>query len=186
MAITINPSGQTITQYNVQLGGASNLLSNGGAGSSGQYLVSNGGASAPTFQNPPIFQTSIQLSSAQIKALNVTPVTVVPAQGVGLVIQIVSCSSAFAYAGNNAFTGGGACGLKYASGGGTSIANSVMTVTGITGTTNYYNIPLLASVATTAANTENQPVVITNTGSAYTGNASADNTCTIYVTYIII
>lgn len=176
------------TAYGVICGGTTTTgnLQNAGAGSTGQYLVSNGASSLPTFQNPPLFATSVQLTSAQIKALNVTPVTIVPAQGAGLVIQIVSCSSAFSYAGTNAFTGGGACGLKYASGSGTSIANSIMTTTQMLSTNNYYVIPLLASIATNASNTENQPVVITNTGSAYAGNAAADNTCTIYVTYLII
>lgn len=46
---TINPSGQTITQYTVQVGGATNLLASVGPGSSGQILQSAGAASNPAY-----------------------------------------------------------------------------------------------------------------------------------------
>jgi len=50
MPTTINPSGQTITQYNVQSGGASNLLNNiAPSATSGIPLVSQGVAAQPIF-----------------------------------------------------------------------------------------------------------------------------------------
>jgi len=50
MPTTINPSDQTITQYNVQTGGASNLLNNVAPSStSGVPVISQGAASQPIF-----------------------------------------------------------------------------------------------------------------------------------------
>ena len=49
MVTTINPSDQTITQYTVQVGGASNLLASVGPGSAGQMLQSAGNASNPAY-----------------------------------------------------------------------------------------------------------------------------------------
>lgn len=50
MPTTINPSGQTITQYNVQTGGASNLLNNVSPSStSGVPVISQGSSSQPVF-----------------------------------------------------------------------------------------------------------------------------------------
>lgn len=46
---TINPSDQTITQYTVQVGGASNLLASVGPGSVGQVLQSAGNAANPAY-----------------------------------------------------------------------------------------------------------------------------------------
>ncbi len=50
MATTINPSDQTITQYNIQTGGASNLLNNVAPSStSGVPVISQGASSQPVF-----------------------------------------------------------------------------------------------------------------------------------------
>jgi hypothetical protein len=50
MATTINPSDQTITQYNIQTGGASNLLNNvAPSATSGVPIISQGSSSQPIF-----------------------------------------------------------------------------------------------------------------------------------------
>ncbi len=50
MATTINPSDQTITQYNIQTGGASNLLNNVAPSStSGVPIISQGASAQPVF-----------------------------------------------------------------------------------------------------------------------------------------
>lgn len=50
MPTTINPSGQTITQYNIQTGGASNLLNNVAPSStSGVPVISQGASAQPIF-----------------------------------------------------------------------------------------------------------------------------------------
>ena len=49
MPTTINPSGQTITQFNALVGGATNLIANVGPGTSGQILQSAGNASNPAY-----------------------------------------------------------------------------------------------------------------------------------------
>jgi len=50
MATTINPSDQTITQYNTLTGDSNNLINNVSPGTSGQVLTSNGASAQPTFQ----------------------------------------------------------------------------------------------------------------------------------------
>src|SRR5579863_6385780 len=50
MPTTINPSDQTITQYNIQTGGASNLLNNvSPSATSGVPVISQGASSQPVF-----------------------------------------------------------------------------------------------------------------------------------------
>lgn len=50
MATTINPSDQTITQYNIQTGGANNLLNNvAPSATSGVPVISQGASSQPIF-----------------------------------------------------------------------------------------------------------------------------------------
>ena len=53
MPTLINPSGQTITQYNVQTGGANNLLNNVTPSTAGYVLTSNGVSAQPSFQAVP-------------------------------------------------------------------------------------------------------------------------------------
>ncbi len=49
-AVTTNSCNQTITQYNVQTGSATNTLNQVAPGASGTVLTSNGASSQPTFQ----------------------------------------------------------------------------------------------------------------------------------------
>jgi len=49
MATTINPSDQTITQYNIQTGGANNLLNNVAPGATGIPVISQGVSAQPIF-----------------------------------------------------------------------------------------------------------------------------------------
>jgi hypothetical protein len=49
MPTTINSSGQTITQFDALVGGATNLIANVGPGSSGQVLQSGGNAANPAY-----------------------------------------------------------------------------------------------------------------------------------------
>jgi fibronectin-binding autotransporter adhesin len=49
MPTTINPSGQTITQFDTLAGAASNLIASVGPGSSGQVLQSGGNAANPAY-----------------------------------------------------------------------------------------------------------------------------------------
>jgi len=53
MPTTINPSDQTITQYALQSGGASNLLNNINAVATGQVLISSGVSAQPAFSDTP-------------------------------------------------------------------------------------------------------------------------------------
>lgn len=73
MPTTINPSDQTITQYTVQVGGASNTLASVGPGTSGQILQSAGNASNPaystsTYPTTNAVNTLLYASSANVMA----------------------------------------------------------------------------------------------------------------------
>lgn len=57
MATTINPSNQTITQFAIQIGGASNVLAGVAIGSTAQFLQANTGA-APTWSTATLPSTA--------------------------------------------------------------------------------------------------------------------------------
>jgi len=73
MPTTINPSDQTITQFTVQVGGASNTLVSVGPGTSGQILQSAGNAanaaySTSTYPTTNAVSTLLYASSANVMA----------------------------------------------------------------------------------------------------------------------
>lgn len=71
------------------------------------------------------------LSSAQLKAIFATPITVIAAPGAGFYIRILSVSAKYIY-GGTAYTGSNALNLQYSGGGGT--VGQVFTSTIMTGT----------------------------------------------------
>lgn len=78
-------------------------------GSSGNVLTSNGTnwlSSAPTASG--IITVTGTLSSAQIKSLNGTPITVIAAPGGFMAIKIVNASAKFNYGGGGVFVAGAA------------------------------------------------------------------------------
>ena len=244
MPTTINPSGQTITQYNVQSGAALNLLNNiappatsgiplvsqgvaaqpifstvgvagggtgvttftpyavitggttatgplqnvSGVGSSGQILTSNGASALPTWQTGSggtgTFNcTTVTLTSAQVKALRATPITVVAAQGAGVWIIPLMYAAKLIYGGTNAFSNGQSLGLFYASGS-DGLFNVVNTGTQLNVTTdkNWFGPSVATVQAPLPASVENQDLQIKNTGgSEITGNAANNNTFKITV-----
>ncbi len=78
-------------------------------GSDGKILTSSSGASsgvayATTTSNPTILSSSVVLTSAQVKALRATPITILSAQGAGTISIPFFTILKMTYGGNNAFT----------------------------------------------------------------------------------
>ncbi len=166
-----------------------------GLGTAGQVLTSNGAGTLPTWQagggGGGLLTATVTLTSAQVKALNGTPVTLIAAQGAGTMISIVSwiCKLNF---GSNAFTsaGGGQIGLYYTNNASsTGLIANILGNTSLTSTSNQTWIgPIVQyTTATPAPSTtkENTPVVV-DANATIAGNAANDNTVYVNVLYQII
>lgn len=157
------------------------------AGTSGNVLTSNGtdwvSSAAP---GGGMLSATVVLTSAQVKALNVTPIQLIAAPGAGKVIWITSTITKLTYGGTSAFTTGGTIQLRYNNGTG-QIAQSQAGVTAqLNATTNQYLRQVPTDLATTTNTAlENLSIVVFNSGSAYAGNAANDNTFTVTCTYFI-
>ena len=133
MATTNNSSNYQVTQYNVLLGGANNLLSGlapgtsgqllqtagagtnpiwttatfpSTAGTSGNVLTSNGTnwTSAPVTAGGGYLSASGTITSAQVKALHGTPQQLIAAPGAGKVIIVTQTVCKLNYGGTNTFS----------------------------------------------------------------------------------
>lgn len=155
------------------------------AGTSGNVLQSDGTNFVSTaFTSPGSLNYATKtLTSAQVKALNVTQIEVVPAPGLGkVIIPISQCIYKLTYGGSNAFTGGGAVGVYW----GTTV-QAISSSAAITGTASVYNGTIPSSLGNTAiASLENIALNLFNTGSAFTGNAAGNNTVGVSFMYFII
>jgi hypothetical protein len=136
---------------------------------------------------------TLAITNAQAKALRATPLTIVNAPGAGKIINPVSCTVGLIYGGTNAFTSAinDVLGLKYKDG--TTASLFTGAVQGfIQATTNSLSlmVPAVAAGSTvniTKANADNQPLVVHNiTASEIAGNAGADNTLLVTLTYQIL
>ena len=212
MPTTINPSDQTITQYTVQVGGASNLLASVGPGSSGQVLQSAGNASNPAYSTatyPSTAGTSgniltsdgtnfvssaivgnikiatLTLNATQIRALNSSPAEIVAAPAAGSVLIPLSLTCKFNYGGNNAFVTGGNLNL-YSSGTAGKVWIQFNTAI-YTGTVdNIYAAGAVAGGSAAFTNIEAQNLVLATATIDPTGNASNDNTLVFSLLYQVL
>ncbi len=136
----------------------------------------------------PLIYVSLILTSSQIKALHGTPIQVIPAQGAGKVISILSnvyCK--FNYGGSNVFIAGAAqtVSLFY---GTTNLVATGSTNAMLIGSTSTYLEAAAATINGAAiANLENQPLNLYNSvATEITGNAANDNTITLSFIYYVI
>lgn len=187
------------TAYGVLCGGTTStgaVQSIAGVGTSGQVLTSNGAAALPTFQSfgsLVILHTTITLTSAQIKAITTTPITIVAAQGAGTVVVPLLATTKFVYGGTNAFTGGGSNNAVVLTFVGatpsSSVGNAVVSDATITGTTTTYSFSAFnqsTRSSITAASCENSALIAFSPGIALTGNAANNNTLTIDLFYQVL
>lgn len=136
---------------------------------------------------------TLLMTNAQAKAFRATPVTIVAAPGAGKVIVPVSCLISLIYGGTNAFVQGGAgdnFSLKLKdSGGAILMSGGIGAFTQNTTSAFSLMVPGLAAGSSsniTKANGDNQPLVVHNQAAAeLTGNAGADNTFLLTLTYLI-
>jgi len=166
------------------------------AGTSGNVLVSEGTNWNSQVFTPPatgtVITVQVTLTSAQVKALNATPITLVAAPGAGLFIKLVQASSKLNYGGSNVFIAGASqnIGLYYGAGGTAGYSgSSLMTNATLTANTTQYNFAASpAPMATVAASSlENKALVIQNpVATEITGNAANNNTIVIAAQYCII
>ena len=139
---------------------------------------------------------SVVLTSAQVKALNATPITLVAAQGAGTVIVpagTIVCKKF--YGGSNVWVGGASqtIELVYGSTSTTGITlQSVVGSTQITNTNTQYTFPLKdddfgAGGLILAADCENLGIFVKNPiGTEISGNAANDNTISIVMPYYVV
>ncbi len=183
------------TAYAVLCGGTTNtaaLQSVASVGTAGQVLTSNGAGALPTFQTV-VQTTTVTLTSAQVKALRATPITIVAAPGVNKVVNILSCFVKLKYGGTSAFTAGASQTLRlgYIGTGGTAILTTALANTSIVATTD--RVAFSGATANTgfadtgATLATNSAVVIYNSvATEISGNAANDNTIVVSVTYQIV
>lgn len=132
------------------------------------------------------------ITNAQAKALRATPLTLVVAQGVGKLIVPIQCTISLIYGGTNAFTSAASdvFALKYKDGTTPSLySGGVQAFVQATTSGMSLFVPAVAagaSVNITKAQGDNQPLVIHNqTASEIAGNAGADNTFLVTLSYTI-
>jgi len=125
----------------------------------------------------------IDLTSAQIKALNATPVTIVAAPGANLAIVPIMVSLVFNYGGTNVFTET-ADDLSIGYAGGAEIME--IESTGLIDQTNDEWRAITFSHAESFIPEENVAVEITNLDGEIAGNAGGDNTARVRLLYTIV
>jgi hypothetical protein len=163
-----------------------------GVGSSGNVLTSNGAAALPTWQavSGPggLTYVTLNITSAQIKALHGTPIAIVAAPGSGKVLQVLGPVYAkFNYGGTNVFTAAASQTIDIIYGTATDLTNLVNNGI-IVGTTSEYTIHNITSpIAATLANTENLALNLYNPVSTeISGNAANNNTVTVSFFYATV
>src|SRR5262245_4391760 len=133
-----------------------------------------------------VFTTTVSLTSAQIKAIRATPITMVAAPGAGRILEFVSAILLLDYGGTNVFTeAGNNLAVRYTDGSG-AIVSQTIEMTGFidqsADTATSAEAKIDAIVAKTGC--ENQALVLHNTsGAEIAGNAGADNVVRVKVTY---
>jgi len=148
--------------------GTNNNFQNTGTTASPVWSLNQAGLIPSAQLSPDTVQTaSVALSSAQILALNATPVTIIPAQGAGTVIVVTNVlfkmvTTATAYA------SGGVVTFQYA--GGNAVTNNIAATVVTAGAGTSYTVRDGIDV-TAAANTG---ITVTNaTGAFTTGTGTA-------------
>lgn len=143
-----------------------------------------GSANAIDFSSG-IYQVTGQITSAQIKTLNASPIQIIAAPGANKIIHILGFMSVFNYGGSNVFVAGvfQTVNLFYStvSTGGTLIVNGVLTGTSTLWASQAPNLSLI-NLSTSV----NQPINIYNSSTEISGNAANNNTITYSVLYRIV
>lgn len=129
----------------------------------------------------------VVLTSAQIKTLRATPITIVPAAGAGYVNELIGWDAFCKYGGTNVFTNPQDLALKYKDGTTAQISETLTSAGFLDQAASEFETGLVKKqVILAKAGVDNQPIVIHNLGaSEITGNAGLDNTITVVIAYRI-
>jgi hypothetical protein len=150
---------------------------------SGTYLTASNLAAEGFLQ-----WTDVTLTSTEVKALETTPIELVPAQGAGSVIKFMGALLKLDYGGTNGFTEGGNDNvvINYTDGSGVSVSQSVEGTGFIDQTADTYtNAEPAIDAIVAATGAENQALVLHNPGTGIGGNAADDNTLVVRTYYIV-
>lgn len=131
-----------------------------------------------------IISRTVDLTNTQVLALNTTPVTIVPAPGVGYYISVVRADLIFNY--TTAYTSGSDMKLYWTSRGAGNAATGTITVSG-------FIVSVSADTVTTVAGGPdgpepglNAPVVLQQTTQVAFGGGNAANSLRVVVNYRIV
>jgi hypothetical protein len=128
---------------------------------------------------------TVTLTSAQVKALKATPITLVPAPGADLAVVPTRINLVVNYGGTNAFTeAADDLSIGYATGAELLEIES----TGLIDQTNdeWRTISFSSVLTETFIPEENKAVVVTNLDDEFAGNAGADNTIQVKLWYVVV
>ena len=155
-------------------------------GTAGQVLTSNGAAVAPTFQDS-VHVAKVTLTSAQIKALHGTPITVVAAQGANTVIWPIMAAYKFIYGGSNVFVAGASQAIWLSYGGTTHYwydSGGLISNGMLVGSTTKFGFQTFQNNSGNVGIYDNVALVVYNSvATEITGNAANDNSVIIEITY---
>lgn len=157
----------------------------------GNWYTNNGTITVPNWvlTNGPgvVITATVVLTSAQIKVLRATPITVASAPGAGFVNDLIGVSG-YLKAGANVFTNPQDLAIKPKDGTIAQVSETITATGWLDQATSFFTTGLVKkNVPLTKASVDNQPLVIHNIGaSEITGNAAADATITIVITYRIV
>lgn len=136
-----------------------------------------------------VFLAEISLTSAQVKALRATPITMVQAQGAGTILRFLGAELLLDYGGNNGFTEtADNLAIRYTDGTGVIVSGAIETTGFIdqTGDTATGAIPVIDGIVAKAG-CENRALVLHNTGDGeIAGNAANDNVVRVKVWYSVL
>lgn len=134
-----------------------------------------------------VLERETTLTAAQVKALHTTPITLVPAPGMGRILEYLSSVWFHEYGGSNIFTGAGSMAVAWYDGSGfVDGSETILHDNFLELSLNTISVPNRSSgdLPTLQTQLENVPLVIYSSG-AVTGNAANDNVVRIRVRYAI-
>lgn len=177
-AVSANAT-STIQVLHVPIG-ASQAIANGGVDTA--QLAADAVTTAKL--DPTVINfAEVTLTSAQVKALKASPITLVAAPGADLAVVPVAVNLVVNYGGTNAFTEtADDLSIGYATDGEIKEIES----TGLIGETNDEWRYITFEHAETFIPAENEAVVITNLDDEIAGNAGADNTIDVRLYYRVV
>jgi len=164
------------------------------AGTSGNVLTSNGtNWTSATAPGGGLLTATVTLTSAQIKALNATPIQLVAAPGANKIIMLEQAAAKFTYGGTNVFVAGASQVINIFWNNGVTAAYStgapLISNATIVGSANKFCAGLsgpTSVVNQVAGILDNVNLVVQNPiATEITGNAANNNTITIVVQYWI-